>query len=262
MTDASEAPTAAGPPPGPAPDPAPGPAPGPARAIDHLALLRELQDRFLASIDEVDPATRVPWCGRWRARDVVEHTARIHHWAAGQARRRQETPLGRGPFVLTDFYAAQAAELRDTLAALDPDAPAWTLDDSGVVRFWHRRQAHETLVHLWDLRTAGGLPTDVDPAVWADTVDEVVTVMQPRQVRLGRMAALPGRIRLVATDVAARWTMHADDDAPPEPVAEVRGPARTLALLVWGRTTADDETLQVAGDRAALDAALAERITP
>ncbi|WP_019136809.1 maleylpyruvate isomerase family mycothiol-dependent enzyme [Cellulomonas massiliensis] len=244
MTDASEVPTA-------------GPAP-----FDHLSLLHELQNRFLASVDEVDPATRVPWCGRWRARDVVEHTARIHHWAAGQARRRQETPLGRGPFVLRELYATQAAELRDTLAALDPDAPAWTLDDSGVVRFWHRRQVHETLVHLWDLRTAGDLATEVDPAAWADTVDEVVTVMQPRQVRLGRMEPLPVRLRLVATDAPARWTVHADDRAPLEPAAEVRGPARALALLVWGRTTPDDEALDVTGDRAALDAALAERLTP
>lgn len=248
MTDAPEVPA--------------GPEPTPRAPLDHLALLHALQDRFLASIDEVDPAARVPWCGRWRARHVVEHTARIHHWAAGQARRQQETPLGRGPFVLTELYAAQAAELRETLAALDPDAPAWTLDDSGVVRFWHRRQVHETLVHLWDLRTAGGLTTDVGPRVWADTVDEVVTVMQPRQVRLGRMAALPGRIALAATDGPQRWTMHAADDAPPAPVVAVRGPARALALLLWGRTTPDDAALEATGDRAALDAALAERLTP
>lgn len=226
------------------------------------AVLADLQDRFLAGIGEVDPAARVPWCGRWRVRDLVVHLGRIHHWAAGQAHRRQEAPLGRGPFVLDVFYAAQAAELRTTLDALDLDAPAWTLDDSGVVRFWHRRQVHETLVHLWDLRTAGGLPLDVDPALWADTVDEVVTVVQPRQVALGRMPALPGRVRLHADDADRAWTLHAADDAAPDPVVEVDGPAQRLALLLWGRTTSDDPDLVVHGDRAALDATLAARLTP
>lgn len=227
-----------------------------------LATLAALQQEFLASIADVDPETRVPWCGRWRVRNLVVHLGRIHHWAAGQARRRQEAPLGRGPFVLDAFYAERAAELRDTLAALDPDAPAWTLDDSGVVRFWHRRQVHETLVHVWDLRTAGGLPLDVPPALWADTVDEVVTVMQPRQVRLERMAALPGRIALHADDAARSWTLHAAADAPADPLVEVSGPARSLALLLWSRLGPDDPHLTVTGDRTALTAALAERLTP
>ncbi|SFK04986.1 maleylpyruvate isomerase family mycothiol-dependent enzyme [Cellulomonas sp. KH9] len=225
-----------------------------------LATLAALQERFRASIGEVAADVPVPWCGRWRVRHLVVHLARIHHWAAGQARRHQETPLGRGPFVLDDLYTAQAAELYDTLAALDPAAPAWTLDDSGVVRFWHRRQVHETLVHLWDLRTAGALPLDVAPALWADTVDEVVTVMHPRQVRLGRVA-VPGRpIALVAGDAGRAWATTAD--AATEPAAEVTGPAGALALLLWGRTTPDDPALRVEGDRAALDALLAGRTTP
>ncbi|MBO3086825.1 maleylpyruvate isomerase family mycothiol-dependent enzyme [Cellulomonas dongxiuzhuiae] len=227
-----------------------------------LRALAALQDAFLVSVDEVDPTVRVPWCGRWRVRNLVVHLARIHHWAAGQARRRQETPLGRGPFVLHELYATQAAELRAALETLDPDSPAWTLDDSGVVRFWHRRQVHETLVHLWDLRTAGGLPMDVPAALWADTVDEVVHVMHPRQVHLGRSAAPPVRVCLVATDADRTWTVHADDDAPAAPVGEVAGPAASLALLLWGRTTPDDPHLAVTGDRAALRTALGGGLTP
>jgi uncharacterized protein (TIGR03083 family) len=235
-------------------------------ALDHLALLTRLQDAFLADVPAADPQAPVPACGRWRVRNLVEHLGRIHHWAAAQARRRQETPLGRGPFDLAPFYAEHAVELRQTLAGLDPGARAWTLlenDDPGsTVQFWHRRQVHETLVHLHDLRAASGATVDdVAPAVWADTVDEIVTVLQPRQVRLGRTAPLDRSVALRATDSgaspAAAWVLGGD-----APVATASGPARELALVLWGRLAPADAGLVVDGDAGALDAALAERITP
>ncbi|AEE46486.1 maleylpyruvate isomerase family mycothiol-dependent enzyme [Cellulomonas fimi] len=227
-------------------------------SLDHLTLLAGLQDDFLATIPAVDPGTRVPWCGRWRVRDLVVHLARIHHWAAGQASRRRETPLGRGPFELVELYGTCAAELRDTLVTLGPDAPASTLLGPGPASFWHRRQVHETLVHLWDLRTAGGLPLDVAPAVWADTVDEVVTVMQPRQERLGRMEPLPAPVALRADDAGRSWSLGGDGT----PSVAVHGRAEDLALLLWGRRTADADGITVDGDRAALDDALGRRLTP
>lgn len=223
-------------------------------------LLTDLQESFLAGIGDVAPTVPVPWCGRWRVRDLVVHLARIHHWAAAQARRAPETALGRGPFVLPDLYARCATELRDTLAALDPQATCTTLDGPGPVAFWHRRQVHETLVHLWDLRTAAGRPTDVAPAVWADTVDEVVTVMQPRQERLRRMAPLPAPLALVAPDAGRDWLLGAHGDA--RPAAVVTGTADRLALLLWGRAGADDAGLTIEGDRAALDDALSRALTP
>ncbi|MDM7831558.1 maleylpyruvate isomerase family mycothiol-dependent enzyme [Cellulomonas edaphi] len=230
----------------------------PTDALDHLLVLGDLQYQFLASIDLVDPATPIPWCGRWRVRNLVVHLARIHHWAAGQALRRQETPLGRGPFDLPSLYASCALELRSTLTDVSPAAPAWTLDESGVAGFWRRRQTHETLIHLWDLRTAGGLPFDASPVVWADAVDEVVTVMQPRQERMGRMEPLPAPIELVATDADRRWLLGGDG----VPAAQVTGPASVLALLFWGRGSVSAPVLDVAGDRGALDDALNRRLTP
>jgi uncharacterized protein (TIGR03083 family) len=234
---------------------------------DQLAALREYQAAFLAAIPETDPATPVPWCGRWKVKNLVVHLARIHHWAAAQARRRQEEPLGKAPSDLARFYAECASELRETLAELDPDARAWTLLDDGVpraeqtgtVRFWHRRQALETLIHTWDLRTANGGDFDPGPAAWLDCVDEVATVMHPRQVRLGRIAAPSVRLRLLA-EAGESWSLAG---TPPDgPETTVSGPARSLALLVWGRTNLDDPTLTISGDRAAADALLAAGLTP
>ena len=108
--------------------------------------------------------------------------------------------------------------------------------------FWHRRQLHETLIHLWDLRTAGGLDLVVGPVLWADTVDEAVTVMHPRQVRLGRASAPPVRLGLAATDLDRTWSLSAAADAPAARAATLTGPAEALALLVWRRIGLDDPT--------------------
>ena len=224
-------------------------------ALDHLALLTAAQDAFSSSIAQADPTARVPWCGRWRVRDVVVHLGRIHHWAAGQASKQRETPLGRGPFVLDEFYATQATELRETLARLG-DAEGWTLVGNGPASWWRRRQLHETTVHLWDVRAACGLPVDHDPLVWSDTVDEVVTVMQPRQQAMGRMEPLPAPVRLVATDADRTWLLG----GPGTPSVTAEGRAQDLALLVWGRRGPDD--VAVTGDASALDDALARRLTP
>ena len=187
-----------------------------ASPLGYLDALHEYQDAFLATIPDADPATPVPWCGDWTVEDLVVHLARVHHWAAAQARMVQQTPLGDGPFELAALYAQCAAELRATLAELDPDARARTLLDDGLppaeqvgtVRFWHRRQALETLVHTWDLRVACGLDFDPGPAAWLDCFDEVVTIMHPRQIRLGRIEAPATRVRFDveegATGLAAR----------------------------------------------------------
>lgn len=236
--------------------------------LDHLSALHEYQDAFLATIPVADPATPVPWCGRWKVKDLVIHLARIHHWAAAKARRATEVPLGRGPFDLAALYAECAAELRATFAELDPDARAHTLLDDGVpraeqagtVRFWHRRQALETLVHTWDLRTAIGLGFDPGPDAWLDCLDEVLTVMHPRQVRLGRIEPPGARVGFLAEEGdGIRLLAGAAADAPQ---VTISGPAISLALLVWGRTSPDDPGITVTGDRAALGRVLSAGLTP
>lgn len=241
--------------------------------MDHLATLSDLQERFLATTRHADAAVRIPWLGRWTVRSLVVHLARIHHWAAAQARRRQEEPLGRGPFDLPVLYESCARELRETLAELDPGARAWALVDDGVPRgeqtgtvaFWHRRQALETLVHLWDLRTAVGEELDVDDEAWLDCLDEVVTVMHPRQVRLGRIAPPAVRIAFAPTGTDAVLELAGAPADAPEAV--VRGPVRSLALLAWGRGVPDEDRLAapgvtVEGDRVLAEATVRSGLTP
>jgi uncharacterized protein (TIGR03083 family) len=245
-------------------------------SLDHLALLARFQSDFLAAVPDADPAARVPACGDWTVRELVEHIAEVHHWAAGNVRGVKGPDIGDGPFDLAPHYAAHAAELRAALAETDGDTIGRVLAHPrpmgpGPVRFWHRRQTHETLVHLHDLlaATAGagslGL-VGAEPEVWADTVDEVVTVLQPRQVGLGRMEPLRHPVSLVATDVAGTpgWVLGASGERAEEvaPGVVVSGSAEGLALTLWRRLTVAEAGLTVEGHRDDLEAALAQPIVP
>lgn len=241
--------------------------------MDHLRALATYQDRFLETTRRSDPTTPIPWLGDWTVEQLVVHLSRIYHWAAGQARRESSASLGRGPFDLQQLYADCASEVRATLTELDPDAPAWALVDDGVpmaeqtgtVRFWHRRLANETLVHLWDLRTAIGEDVEASDAAWLDCLDEVVTVMHPRQLRLERSAPPTARIVFRPTDADASLPLGgATDDASRVVIA---GPVRALALLAWGRgvplgTDGVDGVEVVEGDRSHAESILRAGLTP
>lgn len=252
----------------PAPDARAGASAPPAPDAAHLlAALAAAQDAFATLLAATDPDAPVAACVPWTVTDLALHLGGVHRWAAGMARGTDggdEDPTGpREPAALLAFYREQADVLLATLVQVGPDGPALTLNGAGPAAFWHRRQVHETLVHLHDLAAAAGVPHPLDVAtLWADGVDEVVTVMAPRQVRLGRIAPVERPVVLVATDAGASWVLGAGPDAPDAPAVTVAGPARVLALLLWGRATADDPALVVAGDRAALDAALARALTP
>jgi uncharacterized protein (TIGR03083 family) len=245
-------------------------------SLDHLALLTRFQGDFLAAVPDADTGARVPACGDWTVRELVEHIADVHHWAAGNVRGTKGKSLGVGPFDLAPHYAAQAAELRAALAEVDPDSIGRVLTHPrpmgpGPVRFWHRRQVHETLVHLHDLLAARAGAGSVglvkaEPEVWADTIDEVVTVLQPRQVGLGRMAPLRHPVALVATDVAGTplWVLGAPGERADEvaPDVVVSGPAEALALTLWRRLTPAEAGLTVEGDQGDLATALEQPIVP
>ncbi|WP_158548748.1 maleylpyruvate isomerase family mycothiol-dependent enzyme [Blastococcus sp. TF02A-26] len=224
--------------------------------LDHRSALAAEQDAFAALAADAPADLPVPACGSWTAEVLVRHLAAVHRWAALAIRTDADADLPdmRPPWRATTAadYGTAAGELRTALA--DPARPCVTLDGPGTAAWWARRQVHETLVHRLDLTAALGVPAPVDPAVAADCVAEVVDTMQPRQVRLGRMAPPTGGLRLTAP--SGSWSLG------PAPVAEVAGAEVDLALLLWRRMPLDDERLAVTGDRAAAAALLAEPVVP
>lgn len=202
-------------------------------APDWLALLRTSTERFAAVLESADHDARVTWCPGWTARDVAVHLGGIHQWAAHAVTHGDPRfdPTGSERDDLVLWYADSAAGLIDALASTPVDAPAWTLDeDDRTAGFWRRRQVHETLVHTWDVEEAVGQPAAFDPAIAWDGVFEVVDVMYPRQVRLGRVEPLPTTLLLAATDLDASVRLGTGEGAH-----VVRERAEVLLRLLWHR---------------------------
>lgn len=229
-----------------------------------LAELTALQRRFHAGLREAPPAAPVPSCAGWTITDLADHLADVHAWAALMAsdQRSVRPPVRRGN--IADHYAGCADELHRTLVQLDPETLVPTFDGRGPAAFWHRRQTHETLIHLYDLSLArGSAAPEAAAAVWADAVDEVVHVLHPRQVLLGRAKPLQESLRLVAEDAGSpggtAWTLPAGAATP---AATVTGTAQQLALVLWRRLSLDAADVVVSGDADAARRELDAPVTP
>ena len=202
---------------------------------------------FLRDLAVADPLAR---CAdvRWTTTELAAHLGGVHRWAALNARegkRHHRTNVPALEVTAVEWYGESRSILLETLHELDPDAACYTLSKADKsVRFWHRRQLFESLVHLWDLRSAtdpaAPPPAEVTPDVHADGVSELFDVFLPRA---GTLAPLGGIVRLEATDTGHSWSFGNDwqRDAvidPAVPAARVRGQAGDLLLWVWNRASA------------------------
>jgi uncharacterized protein (TIGR03083 family) len=182
---------------------------------------------------------------RWTVRDLAAHLGEVHRWvvgnvATGHRGQRENVPALTMPPL--EWYASSRRLLLDQFAAVPASQDCWTMSQSDrTVGFWHRRQLHESLVHLWDLRSADGPgvmpPAEVSPETHADGIDELFDVFLPRSSEADR-TPLGGTLRVEATDIDRAW-IFADEwgGTPAEPSAIVRGTAGDLLLFAWNRRT-------------------------
>lgn len=210
------------------------------------------------ALQDADLDAPVPGCPDWVLRDLVLHTGVVHRWAAAVVTTGEKQPQSE-PVVADDQLQAWFAEGAELLVpALDvaPDRPCWTLSGPGTALFWQRRQAVETAVHRVDAQGCRSSPQPV-PAELAEVgVEEVVEVLHPRQVRLGRTSPATASVELVATS-GRRWQLG---EGPPCGV--VRASASDLLLLLWQRRRPDEDGYDVEADLPVLHALLASGLTP
>ena len=215
---------------------------------------------------EADHAAPVPDCPGWSLADLARHLGGIHRWAHGIVTTGAPDDEPTGPddrLALVEWFDDGAAQLLEALRSTDPATSVWTFGPKPrIVEFWLRRQPHETSVHLGDARRALGQPHPVDVAFAADGVDEVATMMTPRQVRLGRIPPIEGGVRLVLRDVPGTAYVLSGDctDASAPTVATVVGTAEDLLLTLWRRTGLERTT--ITGDAETARQTFALALTP
>jgi uncharacterized protein (TIGR03083 family) len=261
---------------------------------EYLQRLRRDSARFRDVLAGCDPAARVPACSDWDAADLLWHLAGVQRFWAGRIRCRPaaptdaDTPEPARPASydgLLAYFDEQSADLLAQLSSADPAEPAWSWAPEQTVGFTFRRQAHEALIHRLDAeQTAGrttGQRTDLDPALAADGVAELLEVMYGGEAPAwGRIDLGDALVQVEMTDVATSLfvrpgMLHGTDPesgkvydgphlllvepgepgAPGEAAALVRGRAADLDAWLWKRR--DDDGIEVSGDRAVYDAMLA-----
>jgi uncharacterized protein (TIGR03083 family) len=233
-----------------------------AGGVDHLAELGAATARFAAALASTPLDGRPATFRKWDVTDLAAHLGEVHRWAAEIVETGHRATRSNRPELTVDpatWYDGGRSRLLDVLEATDPERGCWTHHpDDRIVRYWHRRQLHETLVHLWDLRSVlapGDLLADVAPAVCADGIDEVLTVF-PRRASPADRGTLSGAVGLHASDAGRSWTVspgwELTQGAGADTAASIAGPAGALLLHVWRRPI-EGSAVELAGDPTLLD---------
>ncbi len=224
-------------------------------------------ERFATVLEDCPTGAPVPPCPAWSVGDLAQHLGMVQRWAAGLVERRAPARLGFRALGLVEepptpqWMRAGGEALIAVLRATDPDAPMWAWGADQHVRFWSRRQLHETMVHRVDLELAAGAATQLDAELAADGVDELLENLPAAESFSPNVAELRGsgeRLSLVAEDTASAWLVvfepsgfrveRASGEAVPAADATVRGPAAELLLTCYRRTPLDLNGLAVEGD--------------
>jgi uncharacterized protein (TIGR03083 family) len=241
----------------------------PADLLDNLARDASGFARLAAAAPAAAP---IPSCPDWTVADLVGHLGSVHRWATSIVRSGryvdEEPPPVVGFVELLRWFDTGADRLISALRDVDPERDCPTFGPPPRrAGFWIRRQAHETALHHWDLRSARGLPATIDGALAADGIDEAVRIFLPRQIQLGRIPPLPGSIQLVDGGTGRSWFMSGDAttaDGPPGAgcTATVTGRADELLLALWRRIDISQTAITVTGDPETVRHAFAIALTP
>jgi uncharacterized protein (TIGR03083 family) len=244
--------------------------------VDHLELCDLLAvevDRFATLIDGVPLDIAVPSCPGWSLRDLTAHLGTVHRWAEHLVRARAQeripsSSMGLGEPSPSPAWLREGGQvLVATLRSADPEEPMWAWGADKHVRFWSRRQLHETLVHTMDAELALGKAPAAAASLAADAVDEFLANL-PRAVYFSpKVANLRGdgaQLEFRATDEDRAWwvTLGAEGfevapgtrSAPAAPAgATLKGPADVLLLVLYRRLPVGTAGMTVSGDASLVD---------
>ncbi|HEV3268976.1 MAG TPA: maleylpyruvate isomerase family mycothiol-dependent enzyme [Acidimicrobiales bacterium] len=239
--------------------------------MDHLEHCDALADeiaRFADTLGETPLSTPVTSCPGWTVADLSEHLGTVHRWAEHLVRVQapERIPsntmgLSHGP-VSAQWMRQGGLTLGSTLRASDPDAAMWAWGDDQHVRFWSRRQLHETLVHRMDLELSIGATPTSSPVIATDAIDEFLVNLSRAAYFSPRVRDIRGdgeRLKLSTTDQKSTWMIEFQPDGfnlvegDGQPTAELIGGSTELLLLLYRRVPRTDSSVKVRGDTGLVD---------
>ena len=238
------------------------------RRLDHSECVDGLTlevGRFAALVESADPDAPVPTCPEWTVTDLAVHLGIIHRWVTRMVSARTperiprveaEYPHPESPGELAGWFRKGAAELVETLHACEANAPMWAWDPALGVRFWSRRQLHETAMHRIDLALACGEPAELDRETASDSILELLDFIPLLGERVPHLTELRGNgetIALRAADGDGFGTItltsngfQVDDDLDATD-ASVSGSMSDLARTMSRRLPVTDPKINVSG---------------
>ena len=230
------------------------------------ALEGEIQ-RISSGFGAWGPDPEVASCPGWNVGEVIEHLGRIHRWAEELVRRRVRQRISTAAIdlapgeVTPQWLTDGGSDLVATLRGADPDRAMWAWGADQHVRFWSRRQLHETMVHRMDIELAGGVEPTAPTDQATDGVDEFLANLAFAAHFSPNVLELRGtgeRLAFRATDSGASWSVRLNPDGfewlagEYGADAEIAGPAVELLLALYRRRPLG-ERVEVRGDTSVAD---------
>jgi uncharacterized protein (TIGR03083 family) len=224
--------------------------------------------RFSNVMSTLAPGVAISTCPGWTVLDLAEHLGVIHRWAEELVRRRsperipRDVPASLRDDVNPDWITEGGTRLVATLLAANPDDEMWAWGLDQHVRFWSRRQLHETLVHRMDLELAAAMVPSAEPAIAIDAIDEYLSNIEKVGKHSPELAPLRGhgeRLAFRVRDTPTLWAITFDEAGFNVSQADgafdatlVGSPVDLLLAILRRRDVAQGNT-EVEGDRSLVE---------
>ena len=237
--------------------------------LDYPAIISDESARIVNAYEH-DPFAAVPWSDRWTVGTVARHVAATHHVVAEVIRGRPdadfglfgklETPPKDSP-EFVEWFRSGTASLLGQLSTVPANDECWSWYEPGHrVGWWARRMAFEAVVHRSDTDAAGEQAFSIAPDIAADGVDEFLDVFVDAS-RAAHDAPAGPTMSFECSDRSDRWWLDLSQRGarvlsrdPRAASVRIRGTARQLLLVVWGRVSVSEAPdVELSGDLRWLD---------
>jgi uncharacterized protein (TIGR03083 family) len=236
--------------------------------LEHCAALEIEIGRFAEVLDAATPEAMVPTCPDWSVQELATHLGTVHRWAEHLVSTLSPARVPPGSLGLDvssingEWIRTGGVDLLGSLRDGDPDAAMWAWGVDQHLRWWSRRQLHETLVHRVDLEIAVGGTPAAEPHIAADAIDEFLVNLDAAGRFSPRVREIRGAGEVLvvqANDINARWAIQltpqgftlVDTSTPAS--ATLEGPARDLLLVLYRRRSLASSAVMSSGDESVSD---------